>query len=200
MRIENLSHTDFHKVLIQFNKNVLGLAPESKTINLSPPLKPNQDKIVEIALTFSAKLLGQDLSSQNLAVEVAVKNVSLNNIDKFTLEVSSKSLIIPAAKPDKKKFIRSWQSIDEELELELAQSMSIAEFESRLHTLNIRFVAKYETDEVFTQYFSATLVNLQKLLLEAVYEKSTKQKFYLMLKSPISKLTQIVGTILREAL
>lgn len=80
---------------------------------------------MRVPVSFSEKLMNEDLANNNV-VEVAVKNIALNILDKFDLMVDRKLLILEAEPLSKKEFISQWKRAEHETEFQLQVCLSHA--------------------------------------------------------------------------
>ena len=168
------SSTSFSKFAIQFNKNTFALAPASVNVELHSAISTGEGPSrASIAVIINPKM-AKTGSPPSLVIDIALKNVALSSVEYFKLEVPFQVLFKEDGEIEKKSFVESWKSIQEEKVSTIRGIFSIDtdEVENELSHHNIFAIATRKRGEGETvAYYSLLTTTGSSVLLELMFKE-----------------------------
>lgn len=137
LHFTNRSSQAIPKMAIQFNKNFLGISPSQVGIDLPSPVTPGSNVIARVPIVLSGPPSGE---SKPGVLQVALKTAL--GVLYFAAPISAHIFFQENGKMEKKDFLQTWQSIEEEQCSQISPlPMSPDALISRLEAINVFTVA-----------------------------------------------------------
>jgi AP-1 complex subunit beta-1 len=176
--VENQGAVPIAGFAVQLNKSTFGVTPLQPAVQFAQPLGPGQTANHVLPMGVNPAAVNSSVAP-NLAIQVAVKNMTTNDVVYFQTELDLCAIFIESGAIEKSQFIPQWQAIAEANEHYFTVPVggrnadAVAELAKQSC---VHFVAKRAVDGKEIAYFSIKTMTNVVALFEFTFDGSGSAK------------------------